>query len=100
MTKLSRAKRNDDTAATPPPLPEIDSTPETRRSSPATAPTRGGAASAANRRQTRHGRAKDDGRGVSRSGSKKGGKYDRELERLNENFSQSQEQLFQEKAIK
>jgi hypothetical protein len=29
-----------------------------------------------------HGRVKDDGRRVSRSGRKKGGKYDSELERL------------------
>jgi hypothetical protein len=36
---------------------------------------------------------------VSRSGEKKGGKYDNELELLKENFSQSQEQLFQTKAI-
>jgi hypothetical protein len=50
MTKFDRAKRNDDT------------TPETRRRTRATVRTRGCGASAANRRQTGHGRAKDDGR--------------------------------------
>jgi hypothetical protein len=51
--------------------------------------------SAANRRLTGYGRAKDDGRRMSRSGQKKGEKYDSEHERLNENLSQSQEQLLQ-----
>jgi hypothetical protein len=63
-------------------LPKIDSTSETRRSTPATVPTRGGEASAANSRQTEHGRATDDERQISRSREKKGGKYDSELERL------------------
>jgi hypothetical protein len=63
-------------------LPEIDRTPETRLSTPATVMTRGGGASAANRRQTEHGRGKSDGRRVSPSSSKKGGKYDSELELL------------------
>jgi hypothetical protein len=63
-------------------LPKIDSTPETGHCAPATVPTRGGGANAANRRQTGHGRAKDDGRRVSRAGQKQGGKYDSELERL------------------
>jgi hypothetical protein len=63
-------------------LPEIDSTPETRHSTPVTVLTRGGGESAANCRQTEHGRVKDDKRRVSRSDEKKGGKYDSELERL------------------
>jgi hypothetical protein len=63
-------------------LLEIDSTAETRRSTSAIMLIRRGGASAANRRQTGHGRAKDDGRRISRSGEKKGAKYDSELERL------------------